>query len=261
MGHLIDVATGERRTMGLDLALGVIVLLAAIRGWLKGFLLQSIRLSGLVACVYVADPVRNLTKPYVLPHLPSVRPELVDRLLWWSSAAVSYVVLVGLASLIVKLSQRQAFGIAEPRRNDQFAGFLLGAFKGLIAAMFLAAGVQKYAQDRVEGISWAEEQVKTSKVLKWNAMYEPLAKIWASPPVRHFVEHVQRQGLTGPEASAEGGETKPLQAASSRPPRLLLPSASTWSLDTRGLDSEVARAVEAIKDELSRRRPGTAPAN
>ena len=32
--------------MGLDLALGVIVLLAAIRGWLKGFVLQAIRLSG-----------------------------------------------------------------------------------------------------------------------------------------------------------------------------------------------------------------------
>src|SRR4051794_39139869 len=102
MGHRVDEATEERLTMGLDLALGAIVLLSAIRGWLKGFLLQAIRLSGLIACVYVADPVRNVTKPYVLPHLPSVRPELVDRLLWWSAAAVSYVVLVGLASVIVK---------------------------------------------------------------------------------------------------------------------------------------------------------------
>ena len=77
--------------MGLDLALGVIVLLGAIRGWLKGFILQAIRLSGVVACVYAADPVRDLAKPYVVPHLPSIRPELVDRLIWWSAAAVSYV--------------------------------------------------------------------------------------------------------------------------------------------------------------------------
>jgi uncharacterized membrane protein required for colicin V production len=245
--------------MGLDLALGVVVLLAAIRGWLKGFLLQAIRLTGLVACVYVADPVRNLTKPYVLPHLPSVRPELIDRLLWWSSAAVSYVVLVGLASLIVKYSRRQAFGIAEPMRNDHYAGFMLGAFKGVITAMFLAAGVQKYAVERVEGISWAEEQVRTSKVLKWNAQFEPVAKIWASQPVRHFVEHVQRQGLTSPEASTLNAESKPLQAASSRPPRLLLPSTPSWGLDTTGLDPEITRTVEAIKNELNRRRP--APSN
>jgi hypothetical protein len=115
--------------MGLDLVLGVIVLLAAIRGWLKGFLLQAIRLSGLVACVYVADPVRDLVKPYVVPYLPSIRPELVDRLLWWTAAAVSYVVLVGLATLIANYSRRRAFGLADPRRNDQYAGFALGAFK------------------------------------------------------------------------------------------------------------------------------------
>src|SRR3954468_9545913 len=105
MGQRADIATVERRTMGLDLALGVIVLLSAIRGWLRGFLLQAIRLAGMIACVYVADPVRDLAKPHVLPHLPSIRPELVDRLLWWSSAACSYVVLVGMATLILKLTQ------------------------------------------------------------------------------------------------------------------------------------------------------------
>src|SRR4051794_28680572 len=94
IGHRIEVATGETPTMGLDLALGAIVLLTAIRGWLKGFILQAIRLAGLVACVYLADPVRDLAKPYVLPHLPSIRPELIDRLLWWSAAAISYVALV-----------------------------------------------------------------------------------------------------------------------------------------------------------------------
>ena len=42
--------------MGLDLALGGLVLISAIRGWLKGFLVQAIRLAGLVASVYAAGP-------------------------------------------------------------------------------------------------------------------------------------------------------------------------------------------------------------
>ena len=45
--------------MGLDIALGIMVLLGAIRGWFKGFVLQAIRLSGLVGCVYAAGPVRD----------------------------------------------------------------------------------------------------------------------------------------------------------------------------------------------------------
>ena len=42
--------------MGLDVALGVVILIAAIRGWLQGFVYQTVRLAGLVACIYLAAP-------------------------------------------------------------------------------------------------------------------------------------------------------------------------------------------------------------
>jgi uncharacterized membrane protein required for colicin V production len=242
--------------MGLDLALGIFVLFGAIRGWRKGFLLQAIRLSGLVACVYAAGPVRDQLKPYVLPHLPTIRPELVDRLLWWSSAAASYVVLVGLATLILKFSRRQPFGIAEPNRGDQSAGLLLGALKGLVVASFLVAALQQHAVPRLGGVAWAEEQARTSQVLKWNAQYEPAAKIWGSPPVQQFVAHVRRMGLAspphGPTSPEEAPDSpKPLQAEGSRPPRLTLPSTPPGGLDPAhaGLD-DLARAMKAIEDEL-----------
>ncbi len=132
--------------MGLDLALGGLVLVMAIRGWLKGFLLQAIRLAGLVLCVYAADPVRDQIKPRVIGYLPTIRPELVDRMLWWSSAVAAYLIIVGLASLAVKLHRRQPYGMEEEsRRGDQFAGSLLGIAKALVLAMFLVDGVEKYA--------------------------------------------------------------------------------------------------------------------
>src|SRR5580693_4907440 len=112
--------------MGLDIALGIMVLLAAIRGWFRGFVLQSIRLGGLVGCVYAAAPVRDLVRPYVAEYLKSVKPELLDRLLWWSAAVIGYVLAVGLASLAVKMYRRRPFGEVEPNRTDQSAGFLLG---------------------------------------------------------------------------------------------------------------------------------------
>jgi uncharacterized membrane protein required for colicin V production len=245
--------------MGLDVALGVIVLLSAIRGWLKGFVSQAIRLSGLVACVYLADPVRDLAGPRVVRYLPSIRPELTGRLLWWASAVASYLLLVAMANLVVKLTRQHVIGEAETGRNDQFAGFVLGACKGLIAAFFVAAGIQTHAADRVQGVAWAEEQVQTSKSLRWNARYQPVAKIWASPPVRHFVDQIKRHGLSGPPSPDEEDDPEPLQATSSRAPRLAIPSPSAADLDTAGLDAELARAVEAIKNQLG--QLATAPAN
>ena len=193
--------------MGLDLALGCLVLLNAVRGWLRGFLIQATQLGGLVACVYVADPLRDLVKPEVAKYLPSIAPGLMDRLLWWSSAVVAYIVMVGVASLVIKMHRRQPFGEREPDRTDQFGGFLLGTAKGLLVAAFLAAGLEKYALGTIQGVDWAEKQAKTSTVLKWNTDYRPVARIWAMPPVQHYVAHVRRMGLNGP--SPQSADPKP----------------------------------------------------
>ena len=167
-----------------------------------GFRGSSIRLCGIggvIACVYLAEPVRDYAKPHVLPYLPSIQPELVDRLLWWVAAAVTYVVLVGVVSLVIKMTRRPEIpGISQSGRNDQFAGFLLGAVKGALIAAFATAGIQKYALDQIKTVSWAEEQVKTSWALQWSEAYQPVPRIWSSPPVRNFVSYVERMGLNKP---------------------------------------------------------------
>jgi uncharacterized membrane protein required for colicin V production len=185
--------------MGLDVALGVVILIAAIRGWLQGFVYQAVRIGGLIACVYLADPVRDQAKPHVLPYLPTIQPELVDRLLWWVSAGVAYVVLVGATTLALKMTRRPEIPgvLPQRRRNDQFAGFLLGTAKGLLIAAFLAAVIQKYALKQIETIPWAEEQVRSSWALRWDNQYRPASRIWHSVPVRHLVNHVHRMGLQG----------------------------------------------------------------
>lgn len=267
--------------MGLDLALAGLVLLLAIRGWLKGFVVQAIRLVGLVSSVYVAVPLRDQVKPYVVSHLASMRPELIDRLLWWASAVISYFVLVGVASLLVAVSRKQTMGMSDPRRGDQFAGFGLGLIKGLIVSAFLVAAVHKYAEAQIAKLTWAQEQVKTSKAWAWNEQYHPAARIWSTPPVQKFVGHIQKMGLNGTppkeEPAAEPEADKTVQTAS-RTPHLAVPSASFTphrarrpklnlkasrqpssasnppsgapELDTQGLDPELSKAIESIKSQL-----------
>ena len=183
--------------MGLDLALGAIVLLAAIRGWLKGFMSQAIRIAGFIACFYLADPVREQVRPFVAARLAAIEPALMDRILWWTAAVISYIVLVALLSLAIRL-MRTPPQPGEPvtRREDKIGGLLLGAAKGLLVAAFLGAAVLKYGVDLARNLSWADRQTQGSYALKWSQEYQPVPRIWAAPPVRRFVEHIQRNGLS-----------------------------------------------------------------
>ena len=100
--------------MGLDLVLGLIILIAAIRGWFKGFTSQAVRIGGFIACFYLADPVREQARPYVLAKLPTIDPALLDRILWWTCAVVSYIVLVGFSTLAIQLMRLAARARSSP---------------------------------------------------------------------------------------------------------------------------------------------------
>jgi Colicin V production protein len=212
--------------MGLDIALGIMVLLAAIRGWFRGFVIQAIRLGGLVGCVYAAGPIRDLAKPYVLPYLTKVPPTMLDRLLWWTSASVSYVAMVGLATLAVKLYRRRPYGEPEPNRADQFAGLLLAAGKATVIAAFLVGALDKYALSWIKQVSWATDLTRSSTALTWNEKYKPSERIWTAAPVQQFVAHVQKMGVADPADPNRPGSSPEAQTVqtASRPPRLDLPN-------------------------------------
>ena len=245
--------------MGLDIALGILILLGAIRGWFRGFLLPAIRLGGLIGCVFAAAPIRDYARPQVAPYLATIRVDLLDRMLWWASAAVAYVAVVALASLAVALQRRNpAFGEPDANRADQFAGLLLGGAKAAVAMTFLVAGLDTYARGWARTIPWADEQARTSKALALNARYRPAEIIWTSPPVRHFVAHVRKMGIDRPGTpdadrpdSAPASEAAPVQTAASRPPRLSLPEAD--ALDP-GSD-DFLPALDRALNHLDRAQP------
>ena len=193
--------------MGLDIALGLLVLAAAVRGWFRGFLLNAIRIGGLIGAVYGAAPLRDLARPYVAEKFSTIRPEMLDRLLWWAIAVLTFVVGVGLAGLIVKMIRRRPFGESEPSRTDQFAGFVMGAFQGSVVAAFLVSAFQQYGLSRIRDVSWANELVSGSCSLDWEMKYHPAERIWTAPPVQHFVGEIRRMGLSTP--MAEGSSPRP----------------------------------------------------
>lgn len=182
--------------MGLDITLGILVLLAGIRGWLKGFVLQAIQITAIIGCVYLADPVRDLAKPYAHDYFPTIRPELMDKLLWWVAAVVSYLILSGVPTSLVRLYRRRPTSELEPRWGDFGGGFLLGLAKGLVLVGFLTWAIEIHALPRYakEG-GWVAQQMETSQALAFSSRYRPAEKVWTSQPVQTYVQRIKDRGF------------------------------------------------------------------
>jgi hypothetical protein len=234
--------------MGLDLVLAFVVLIGAIRGWLRGFILQAVQLAGLVVCTYEAGPLRDFAKPHLEGYLRGIRPDLFDRLLWWVACVLSYVVTVGLATWLVRVYRRRPYGEPDLYRGDQAAGFLLGAAKSALIVILLIAAVEKYALSHLKGLKWAEDQASSSRALTWSEKYQPLARIWAWPPVQTFANHVQKMGLSPPAAQAEAEQPVRTAGAGTRP--LALPAGGLLGHDPNqpGEPSVMDKLNQEIKE-------------
>lgn len=251
--------------MGLDIALGVVTLLSAIRGYFKGFLRQAIQLAALVGCVYLADPVRDLARPYAHDHIPAIDPAILDKILWWTAAVLSYVVTSGVALSLVKVAQRRDDLDEDVRRGDNGLGFLLGAAKGAVIALFIAWGLTSQAERYVDSGGWVAEQVGTSRLLKLSAEHRPAERLWRSEPVRQFVAQVRSRGVEGvdpidrrnherrqasDETRAETAQPAPPEASvppdrvASRPRPLQIPAAPQLDPNSPRFLEEFDRALE-----------------
>ena len=241
--------------MGLDVALGIVVLIAGIRGWFKGFVRQAIPLAALVGCVFLADPLRDQVRPYAAQYLTKIGPEVLDRLLWWASAVLAYVAMAGMAFAVVKSFRKRTYGDPEPNRADQGAGFLLGGAKGVIVASCLASALQNYGPKVYNQAPFMEKESRTSQAMTLAETYHPAETLWNSKPVRLFVGRVKDRGMWG---EAEG--VRPEDAAPSKKPRAsaddeALRTASekpkTLSLPRR-LDPESPEFARQLDDAIRR---------
>lgn len=250
--------------MGLDIALGVLVLLAGIRGWFKGFVRQAIPLGALVGCVFLADPLRELARPYATSYFPKFNAEVLNKILWWTSPVVAYVATSGVALMIVKSFRKKTYGEPEPNRADQGAGFTLGVAKGLIVTSWFASLIGVHGPKVYPQAPFAEKQAKESKAIEFAEQYHPAETLWKSKPVQIVVERVKTRGIWGDddkppikerdekdvkvETARPEAASDPVKTASERPKTLSIPS---------GLNPDSPEFMQDLEAAL--RREGIAP--
>lgn len=240
--------------MSLDIALGLVVLVASIRGWFKGFVVQAIHLTALVSSVFLASPLRDLGRPYAREYFPGVQPELLDRLLWWSGAVASYLILTGVAVSTLRLYRRRHYLEGLDRdRGDQGAGFVLGAAKGALVVIFLAAGIESHAPAYVQTQGWIARQVSQSWSVRMTQRHHPADQIWNSSPVQTVVQQVRREGLWGesPQATQSVQTSDPSNSESSASVPAALP-ALPLALPGPTLDPNSPRFLEELDRAIRR---------
>lgn len=221
--------------MALDIAAGVIVLLASIRGFRRGFVAQAIGVAALIGCVYAADPLRDFALPYAQAKFPTIQAPLFAKLLWWTAAVLGFVLMAGLATTIVKLVKAKPYA-GEPERDaaDQGGGFLVGAAKGTIVTAFLLWGIQLHEDAAVKLGPWVQHQVETSRGLALSRKHQPAERLWNAPPVRAFVARVKSRGFwvkPSGEASPSAEASPPVQASVGRATTLEVPKLDPASPD------------------------------
>jgi uncharacterized membrane protein required for colicin V production len=244
--------------MGLDIALGIIILVAAIRGWFKGFVLQAIHIAALVGCIYLADPLRDLSRPYAREYFPGVQPELLDRLLWWTGAVVSYLVTAGVAVSTVKLYRRRHYleGL-EPNRGDQGAGFLLGGAKGALIAIFLAAAIGRHVPTYIRSGGWIAQEIGRSWAIRLNNQYHPADQVWNSAPVQTLITRIKQRGLwSDPPERVQTTETSQPAETTPEPPVPAVVPPPALTLPPPPLDPRSPTFLEDVDRAISRELDG-----
>ncbi len=249
--------------MGLDITLGVLVLLAGVRGWFKGFLRQAIPIGALVACVFLASPLRDMGRPYARDYFPSINHDVLDRLLWWTSAVLAYVATAGIAFSLVKSLRKRTYGEPEPNRADQGAGFTMGVAKGLIVASCVASAIRAYGPGYYNQAPFVEDQAKASRSIEWAERYHPAETLWKSHPVQTMVSRVRTGGMwtnavekapeivDEPQAAPKRQTARPTPAA--EPVRTASERPKTLSL--RRLDPNSADFGRDIEEAIRREIP------
>ena len=249
--------------MGLDVALGLMILFGGVRGWFKGFLAQSIQIGGIIASVYLATPIRELVRPKIKSMLASVDPVVLEKLIWWGAVFLCYVLIRALASALINVTRRPPVpGVpADSRFGDRSAGFFFGLAKSAIVAAFLIAAMDEHAIKYLKSESWADEHVFQSYSLALSRKYRPAERIWTSEPVAHFVSYVRREGVDLRPARNEGESDSASNRTArreNRPSRELdmsgakKPGAGVENPPDLEIDPEIERRIDRMREELGK---------
>lgn len=196
--------------MGLDLALLLVVAIFGIRGLMSGFVIPVVKLTALVSAFYLAGPIRDACQDNVHPYFSAIEAATFSKILWWALVFISYIVMAGLASLMVKLADRKLPKDFPGRGLSKAGGLILGLAKGGLLAALVATGALNYGP-KLQSLFDVESILSESQATAWVKDNQPIDTVWNWSPVVSFRTHVYDKGWFQPIPDAQGQPEKNVQ--------------------------------------------------
>ena len=176
--------------MGFDIAAGVLLAIAGLRGMWIGFARQVVHLAGLIAGAVFAEPVAGLLRPLVIEHLDWLPPALREPVIPLLAFLGIWLVVWITGLLILKWYRRLSQGDDRPSWQDRLLGAGFGLAKGVLV---VALGV--YLIDCIPE-KWrpgpVEKQYQESKTVAIAHQINLIDRVMATPEFQKLHGHVEK---------------------------------------------------------------------
>lgn len=177
--------------MGFDIAIGIVLLLGAVRGFKKGFARQILTLTSLILAFVFAKPLaERLAGPLAGPL--EQFPEAVAESMVYTGSLLGLFLVVNLfGTLYLYVYRTRSLGVNAPSLQDRIVGVFVGvAVGGFIACVLISQVSRLPAMVRESDI--VQTHFTGSRGVKLAMEYQISTRVWETPEVQRAYLHAGR---------------------------------------------------------------------
>lgn len=177
--------------MGFDIAIGIVLLLGAIRGFKKGFARQILTISSIViAFVFAKTLAERLASP-LAKFLQDYPDQISESIVYTGSLLGIFLTINLVGTLYLYVYRTRTMGVNVPSVQDRIVGILVGVVVAGFVGCVLIAQYERLPSmirenDAVQSHYTASHGVKLAQE------HRIAARVWETPEVQRTYEHMGR---------------------------------------------------------------------
>lgn len=175
--------------MWIDVAMGLVLALGALRGFRVGFAKPMVHLTGLVAGLLAAEPLSHWVAEHAGERLAFLPAAIRPAALFFACLVAMYAVLTLVGCSYLRWYRTQFLGENKPSFGDRFVGIGLGLVKGAIVIYIAAFGASRFVPALLHHES-VREMIAASKGVPLLRRHQPIEWVLRTEHAQRVARHL-----------------------------------------------------------------------